>query len=543
MENTPTTRYYTDIMVEKVAMVVGFFLTAVLAFPGPGGLDEKAQTKGFRMGTTFLSEWGGDRQTAAVAAAQFGFLSPSAALDWDGSDDWQTWTANASAWKLPFRGPRLAGGKTPAKLNGLSSRELDTEFLARVGALKAVGTAGLLSWDAAANVFTGAGIPSDNAFSRVWGSDWPAHALALVRSIDPKTPLFLAEDDTLALNPRSDALYRLVTDLKARKVPLDGVALGSRQRQLYRADSVLVGANLKRFADLGLEIHLYGVEFGLEPGELLKGRGSASPQNQSYDSLFRWVLAIPAVKRVSLAGPSDQYALPWPSGWTPASPALYTADGTAKDLAVSIGQILTGPRPTVEELSGPATRVDALPLDGIEGTGLPRAWGGDVGDLVREGGAGAKEVQTRAVFYLNPPPGSKPPYTQDLSLLWSLSWIGQKVVFLADRIDDQVLLGNRGESFFVEVRGPGFAAVWRALVGEDGADTGVSGAWSAGGRRVRVVFDVPADAGWGPGTTFFVRFSTTDTDDGNDQGLTLYPWPGTKDKLPFERVQIVKGRP
>jgi len=528
-------------MVEKMGMVLPLLLTSVGLF-GVGGLDEKAQAKGLRVGTAFASEWGSDRATAALAASQFGFLTPTSALDWDGSDDWQTWTANAGAWKLPFRGPRLSGGKAPSKLNGLSVTDLDAEFLARVRALKAVGTTGLLSWDAAANVFTGAGVLADTAFARIWGSDWPARVLGLVRSVDPKTPLFVAEDDTLALNPRSDALYRLVADLKARKVPLEGVALGARQRQLYRADPLLIGANLKRFADLGLEIHLYDVELGLEPGELLKGRGAATPQNQAYDSLFRWILAIPAVKLVALAEPSDQYVLPWPSGWTPASPSLFTAAGTAKDLALSIGQILAGPRPTVEELSGPATRVDAVPLDGIEGSSLPKAWGGDVGDLVREGPADQKMVQTRAGFYLNQPLGTKPPYTQDLSLLWSLSWTGQKLVFQADRIDDQILVGNRGESFFVEVRGPGFSSVWRTLVGEDGSDVGVSGTWTSGGRKVRVAFDVPPDAGWGPGTTFFIRFATTDADEGNDQGLTLYPWPGTKDKLPFERVQIVKGR-
>lgn len=526
-----------------VIKLVFIFLTIGPLIGWSTSLDEKARLLGFRIGTAFVSDWGSDRDAASVAQAQFGFLTPTAAQDWDGSDDWQTWVANASAWKLPFRGPRLAGGKTPPQLDGLDSKGLDREFLTRVKALRMVTPEGILCWDAAANVFTGAGGRISNVFSRLWGPDWPARALALVRSVDPKTPLFLAEDDALALNPRSDALYRLAADLKVRGLPLAGVALGSRQRLAFRPDPLLIGANLKRFSDLGLEIHLYDVDFGLEPGELLKGRGGASIQSLAYDALFQWVLAIPAVKLVALAEPTDQQIRPWPSGWTPTSASLFTSSGVPKDTALSVGQILSGPRSRIEDLAGPTARVDSIPLVGMEGPGLPKAWAGDdVWDLVPEtSGTTSPPPTHRAEFYLNPPANAPKPYSDELSLLWSISWTGHQLVFQADRNEREIQIGNRGSSLSIEIRGPGFSALWDGIVGVDGGQIGVNGTWSLGGRKVRVVFDVPSDLGWGPGTTFFLRLSTVNVDGFHHQGVTLYPWPGTKDFLPFERLQIVKA--
>jgi len=524
-------------MVAKIALIL------VLAAPmvSATGLDEKARALGLRVGTAFLSDWGSDHDTAALVAAQFGFLAPTSELEWDGQDDWQTWVANASAWKLPFRGPRLAGGKTPANLNALDAKGLDREFLARLGSVLASGTGRLLSLDVAANTFTNTGDRVQNVFARVWGTDWPGHALQLVRTVDAKTPLFLAED----------ALYRLAVDLKARGVPLSGVALGSRQRLLFRLDPILIGANLKRFADLGLDVHLYDVDFGMEPGELLKGRGGASPQSLAYDALFRWVLAVPAVKLIAFAEPTDRLIRPWSSGWTPTSAALFTATGVPKDTALSFGQILSAPRPQVADLSAAANRQDSVPLKGLEGPGLPLFWSGDdVWQSIPLQGLGTGgPASHRADFYLNPPAGAKQPYSDEVSLQWSLAWAGQQstlewneLVFQAEVGGRAIQVGNRGSMLAVEVRGPGYSAEWSSVVGVDGDATGVSGTWSAGGKKARVSFKIPAATGWGPGTSFFLRFYVVAADAFNHQGVALYPWPPlTKENVPFRRFQIVKA--
>lgn len=521
-------------MVRWFGVVAAVLTTASAAAQG---LDARTQTQGLRVGTAFVSDWASDQELARTITQQYGFVTPTSDLDWDAPDDWRTWVTNATAWKLPFRGPRLAGGRVPARLGGLDAKALDRELTARVALLRQAGSP--LSWDAAANVFTDTGRPADTVFARVWGADWPEHALRLVRALDAHTPLFLAEDNTLALNPRSDALYKLAAALKAKGVPLNGVALGSRQRAAYRADSLLVGANLQRFADLGLDIHLYDVEFGMEPGEMPKGRGVATPQSAGYDGLFRWILAVPAVKLVALAEPSDRKILSWPSGWTPENPSLFLASGLEKDMTLSLYQLLSGPRPKPEDLADAKARAEAPPVPGAAGPGLPLSWnGGDVWGTVPE--TAARGTPHHADKYWNLPDG-KVPSAEDFSITWALTWWKGQLLLRVDRSDDTILTGNRGEAVAAEVRGPGYAASWHGVVGVDSADLGVQGVWSGGGTKLWVVFDVPADAGWGPGTTFFFRFWGTDADD-TRSGTTVSSWPGSRDKLDFERLQIVAGQ-
>ena len=507
------------------------------------GLAARTAVAGLSIGSALEISWATEKELKPLVSSQYGFLTPTRALEWDGDEDWATWVANAQALGLPFRGPRLAGGQTPTRLATLDPKALDREFLARVKTLRSQTAQAPLSWDVASGMFLASGDPAPSPFRKVWGADWPARALSLAKSADPGTPLFLAEDDTLGLNPRSDALYRLVADLKARGAPLDGVALGGRQRLSWRSTGLEVGANLRRFAALGLTIHVFDWDYGLDQDQSIPDRPAVQAQATAYLEVFAWFLATPAVKAVSVAEPSDLFVrTDHPSGVF-AAPSLYASAGIPKAVVSALMPALRN-RPQATDLVTEAARQNQVPLDPTSGTGLPQAWRtADVWHLVpaTEDALPGGEFRHRATLYRNQPEASPNPGPDDFGMYWYLSWTRAGLVFQVERSDDVVLLGNRGESLSVELRGPGFASSEELVVGIDVQRPWFSARWAPDGKFVRVTFQVPAEVGWGPGTIFFFRFTGTDNDGGRDVGLVLDPWPlSPQGTLPWKAFRIVK---
>jgi len=492
------------------------------------------------LGTAIDPAWVTDPSLGPLLKAQYGLATPTSALDWDGDDDWATWSANVQAWGLPFRGPRIAGGRTPARLATLGATALDVEFSARVRSL-AAGRRSVrpLSWDVAGNLFSPSGAPEPSPFRQVWGPDWVSRALSLARSADPTTPLFLAQDGALGLNPRSDALYRLAVDLRARGLPLAGVALGGRQRLLYRDPPAEVGANLKRFTDLGLVVDVYDWDYGLAEDRPLWNRSGGLrtlSQGQAYREAFAWFRAFPGVRSISVAEPSDRFVRADAPAGGFFTPAPISAEGVPKEAWAALTQGLADPRPSPEALAAEARAADPVPL--ALTAGWPLAWrAAEVWHevpVVPEG-PGGLEHRRRAVSPSNP---------DDLAITWYLSWAKAGLVFQGTRQDDKVLPGNRGEAWTLEVRGPGFAWAGTSLVGEAVEDGAATIRWSGDGRTFQVTFTPPADAGWGPGTLVFFRFQATDVDKALDAPKTLVPWPTPPGApVPWKAFQVTGGTP
>jgi hypothetical protein len=365
----------------------------------------------------------------------------------------------------------------------------------------------------------------------------------LAKAADPATPLFLAEDGTLGLNPRSDALYNLAADLKAKGVPLNGVALGGRQRLSWRSTGLEVGANLRRFAALGLTIHVFDWDYGLDDDQSIPDRAAVQEQTQAYLEVFAWFLATPAVKAVSLAEPSDRFVRTDRPAGIFTAPSLYASAGVPKAVVSALLPALRN-RPQVTDLITDAAQYDQVPLESASGTGLPRAWqASEVWHLVpaTDDAMPGGEFRHRATFYRKQPEASPRPGPEDFGMSWYLTWTKEGLVFQVERSDDVVLLGNRGEGLSMELRGPGFNASGELVVGIDVQSPWLAARWAPDGKFVKVTFRVPPEAGWGPGTVFFFRFSGTDNDGGRDVGLILDPWPlSAAGTLPWKAFRIVK---
>jgi endo-1,4-beta-xylanase len=96
------------------------------------------------------------------------------------------------------------------------------------------------------------------------GTAYIERAFRWAREADPKALLFYNDYDTEGVNAKSDAVYRMVRDFRARGVPIDGVGIQAHIMNLDTKDIESFAANLKRLAALGVQIHVTEMDVGLQ---------------------------------------------------------------------------------------------------------------------------------------------------------------------------------------------------------------------------------------------------------------------------------------
>lgn len=79
---------------------------------------------------------------------------------------------------------------------------------------------------------------------------------------DPQALLFYNEAEAEAVNPKSDAIYAMVRDFRARGVPIDGVGFQMHVPKLH-ADVASISSNIQRFAALGVQVHITELDVAL----------------------------------------------------------------------------------------------------------------------------------------------------------------------------------------------------------------------------------------------------------------------------------------
>ena len=125
---------------------------------------------------------------------------------------------------------------------------------------------------------------------------------------DPKALLFYNENGGEGLNRKSDAIYTMLRDFKARGVPIDGVGL---QMHISRLDydTAPVSANIARLAALGLQVHITELDVSLP----VDANGMASEEDlQKQAAVYRGVvqacLQNPGCTAIQTWGVSDKWS-------------------------------------------------------------------------------------------------------------------------------------------------------------------------------------------------------------------------------------------
>jgi endo-1,4-beta-xylanase len=97
------------------------------------------------------------------------------------------------------------------------------------------------------------------------GNGYVEAALRLARAADPDALLFINEYGAEDMGAKSDRMYGVVRDLKARGVPLDGVGLQAHSSIHGYANATQVAQNIARLGALGLQVHVTELDVECPP--------------------------------------------------------------------------------------------------------------------------------------------------------------------------------------------------------------------------------------------------------------------------------------
>jgi len=144
-------------------------------------------------------------------------------------------------------------------------------------------------------------------FDRI-GRDYVELAFRTARAADSTVALFYNDYNIEGISPKSDSLYALVRDFQARGVPISGIGLESHF-QLGAVPSTL-GANIARFAALGLKVHITELDVRMTTPATA---AQLQTQAQNYRDVVATCLQYPACDVVVMWGFTDK------ESWVPSA--------------------------------------------------------------------------------------------------------------------------------------------------------------------------------------------------------------------------------
>jgi endo-1,4-beta-xylanase len=148
------------------------------------------------------------------------------------------------------------------------------------------------------------GLRTDSFWHRALGPEYIELAFRFAREADPKAKLYYNDYSAEGMNKKSDGVYRLLSDLKSRGVPVDGVGW-----QMHELNGFRVGPghreNAKRLTALGLELSITEMDVRMK---LPASRDDYERQAEGYASAAEFCLSEPNCKALVLWGFADKYS-------------------------------------------------------------------------------------------------------------------------------------------------------------------------------------------------------------------------------------------
>ena len=172
----------------------------------------------------------------------------------------------------------------------------------------------IFCWDvvneAVANNPKDANAPLNDGFwMRHLGPEYIELAFHYAHEADPQAELFYNDYDlSNPMGPKSDRIYQLVKNLKAKGVPIDGVGLQSHYNLNQPPTARALQADIQRYAALGLKVHLTELDVQLE-GNPLPLTNKLNLQAKIYADATQAALSTAACEAIVTWGFSDRWGI------------------------------------------------------------------------------------------------------------------------------------------------------------------------------------------------------------------------------------------
>jgi endo-1,4-beta-xylanase len=214
------------------------------------------------------------------------------------------WHSQLPAWLT-------AGTFTPAQLRDILRRHIFEEaghFRGRIYA-----------WDVVNEAFNEDGTLRETIWLNALGPGYIADAFRWAHQADPHAKLYYNDYNLESIGPKSDAALALVRQLKAQRVPIDGVGFQGHLGIQYPYPETF-GENLERFAAAGVDVGITEADVRMilpvTPEKL-------ATQARYFGDMMRSCVAVRRCVSFTLWGFTDKYS------WVP---GFFEGEGAATPL-------------------------------------------------------------------------------------------------------------------------------------------------------------------------------------------------------------------
>ncbi|GHF91449.1 endo-1,4-beta-xylanase [Streptomyces griseosporeus] len=325
------------------ALTAGLLATAglaALATPADAAttLGSAAAGKGRYFGTAVAASHLGEAAYANTLDTEFNAVTPENEMKWDATEPTRgsfsfgaadQIVSHAQGKSMKIRGHTLVWhSQLPGWVSGLGATDLRTAMNNHITQLMTHYKGKIYAWDVVNEAFQdgGSGARRSSPFQDKLGNGFIEEAFRTARATDPDAKLCYNDYNTDGINAKSNAVYAMVKDFKARGVPIDCVGFQSHFNSASPVPSDYQ-ANLQRFADLGVDVQI--TELDIE--------GSGSAQATNYANVVKACLAVTRCTGLTVWGITDKYS--WRSSGTP---LLFDSDYGKKPAYYSVLNELGG---------------------------------------------------------------------------------------------------------------------------------------------------------------------------------------------------------
>jgi endo-1,4-beta-xylanase len=137
------------------------------------------------------------------------------------------------------------------------------------------------------------------------GPEYIELAFRWAHEADPDARLIYNDYGGEGDNPKSDAIYKLVRDLRERGVPIHGVGMQMHIGEYDAPWAPDVAANMQRLAELGLDVYISEMDVRLG---MPASPESLTAQAQLYRTMLEVCMSAPNCKALTLWGMTDKYS-------------------------------------------------------------------------------------------------------------------------------------------------------------------------------------------------------------------------------------------
>jgi endo-1,4-beta-xylanase len=171
----------------------------------------------------------------------------------------------------------------------------------------------IFTWDVVNEPIEGNGGLRDSFWMHTIGPDYLEYAFRWACQADPQARLFINDYAVEGISAKSNSLYELVRDLLKRGAPIQGVGLQMHlaidETSSFPKPPTIqeLEENLRRFSDLGLEIHITEMDVQIQGlGGTIEER--LEKQARVYEDVLTVALRNPQLKAFTIWGFSDRYS-------------------------------------------------------------------------------------------------------------------------------------------------------------------------------------------------------------------------------------------